>query len=335
MSDELVVFSALKHPLKIGTKLDINKNMQQTIEIVDCKWNEQENMYVYKCLVLSGKNNNTYKTLYSTSPHYIRNYKNLTTEIEEKTMIQYTVKNDDMPAITNDYPVYNEIEKTAEDFLLDIYNNYLESNHFNKMYAKLEDLEHILYIDKNKNCILSYEAKLFKYDMTVTYGEFGKSLCYIPRQDNLILKDKFICYAYKDFLKIIQEHFYEYNMYDEYKFILENDKHKNLKIGDEVYVIPLDWKYGVYRLEELTDNLELQVKKLIYKNDLEKHLKKYLISEISIVNNILCFGVRNNTENFKVPSNLIYSVNEFTDNKDIILEKIINDVIKNNLKNSK
>lgn len=39
MSDELVVFSALKHPLKIGTKLDINKNMQQTIEIVDCKWN--------------------------------------------------------------------------------------------------------------------------------------------------------------------------------------------------------------------------------------------------------------------------------------------------------
>ena len=64
-------------------------------------------------------------------------------------------------------------------------------------------------------------------------------------------------------------------------------------------------------------------------------LKKYLISEISIVNNILCFGVQNNTENFKVPSNLIYSVNEFTDNKDIILEKIINDVIKNNLKNSK
>ena len=205
----------------------------------------------------------------------------------------------------------------------------------NKMYAKLEDLQHILYIDKNKNCILSYEARLFKYDMTVTNGEFGKSLCYIPRQDNLILKDKFICYAYKDFLKIIQEHFYEYNMYDEYKFILENDKHKNLKIGDEVYVIPLDWKYGVYRLEELTDNLELQVKKLIYKNDLEKHLKKYLISEISIYNNILCFGVQNNTENFKVPSNLIYSVNEFTDNKDIILEKIINDVIKNNLKNSK
>lgn len=57
MSNELAVFSALKHPLKIGTKLDINKNMQQTIEIVDCKWNEQENMYVYKCLVLSGKNN--------------------------------------------------------------------------------------------------------------------------------------------------------------------------------------------------------------------------------------------------------------------------------------
>lgn len=55
MSDELAVFSALKHPLKIGTKLDINKNMQQTIEIVDCKWNEQENMYVYTKFVFQEK----------------------------------------------------------------------------------------------------------------------------------------------------------------------------------------------------------------------------------------------------------------------------------------
>lgn len=316
-----LTFKELKHPLPKRTLLEINKIKQETIKINDWKWNSSNNLYVYDCIVIEG-NKLGPKILTSESPHYIRNI-----------ILPENVKNENFinkKEEKMDNKVYNESELTPEELILVIYNDYCESLSNIKTYDNVEKLKLVLFFDKEKKLLRSYEYNNFQYNLELSEGELGKCISYIPKnENNSIIENKVVCYEYKKFFELINS-FGEYDKCIHLNTILENDVNKNIKLADMVYYLKDDVLIDKNTLIKFVDNLPIETKREVCKNYIMNNkIDSGYVIDIKLTNNGLYIGVNNELGTKYLESKDVYNLSYYSDNKDKIIEKIMEDIFKN------
>lgn len=309
-------FNKLKHPLSKGDIIKINKNSTQVIEIVDVFYNLSKSFYTYKCQIIDGIDKNHTRELNSNSPNYvleiIKLKKDTTMSVKDKKM----------------NTEYNEIELSPEEFVLKVCNSYF--NNKDKEYKSIDELMDNFYIVKHEsgNYIASY-SNSFRYYINIDENKFGKYIGFVPASTNTLILDKFVCFEYKKVLEIF-ESFHEFNYAIELKKILENDKNKNLHLGDEVYVFNIDFSFDKEEITKLVDNMPLETKFLVLKNYVENKgfVKGYITGiKINQIEKELNFGVLSFKNSITSKSKYVFSSEEFLNNKDTILHNIVNTFI--------
>lgn len=313
MTETYLKFNELIHPLKKGTFLKINKNETQNIIIKEVYTSLSDMKYTYKCEIKNGG----YKELTSDSPNYVLNI------LEPR---------DDMIMEGNNSIIeeYNEIELFPIEFILKVYNSYFKENI--EKYKTIEELKNILYIEKNNSNIIlkSYENN-FKYNIIIEENKLGKFIGFVSFSTEKLLADKFVCYEYKTVLELLNE-FNEFNPLIKFTKIVENDKNKKIIIGDEVYVFNENFSYNKEKMNELIDNMPLSTKMIVLRNYIEN--KGFVHGYINGIRLNPCaesleFIIYDSQKNltFNAFSKCVFTDKEFVENKEEIINNLINLII--------